>query len=177
MNNGWIKLYRKSLKSSIWDNHNAWRVWCWCLMKTSHKESKFPFNGQDYILKPGQFITGRVKACKELRLTNQKYRTALEYLKSSQRINVKTTNKFTLISVINWGKYQIDNQQKENDLTNKQPTDNQPVTTYKKNKNVKNYYVFSDKTEGFLDKRDNTWKEVDTYKKLGNIYLKELDGK
>jgi len=37
-----------------------------------------------------------------------------------------------------------------------------------------NYFVFSDKTRGFLDKRDNVWKECDTFQKLGEIYLKEL---
>lgn len=143
MNNGWIKLHRKSLESSIWTNPFVWMVWCWILLKASHEPQRFPFNGKDTEIRPGQFITGRDRACVEIPTsTPQKLRTALKYLKSTSRITIKSTNQFSLISVVKWSDYQNGNQQNNQQpnqrITNEQPTDNQRITTYKKDKNVKN---------------------------------------
>lgn len=141
MNYGWIKLHRKTLKSSVWEKPNVWRVWSWCLLKANHKTQKFPFAGNDIIIKAGQFITGTNKACKELELTCQKYRTAINYLKNSKRITTKSTNQFTIITVINWRKYQpIDydnNKQISPKLTNEQQTANKRLTTNKKKKKIR----------------------------------------
>lgn len=115
-------------------------VWSWCMLKANHEDTKFPFNGEDIIVKKGQFITGRDKATKELppQVSSQKWRTAIEYLKSTSRITIVSNNKFSIISIVNWTQYQIDNRQTNQPLTNEQPTINQPLTTYKNDKKVKN---------------------------------------
>lgn len=146
MKDGWIKLHRKSLDSSVFENPIIWKVWCWCLMQACFEEQKFPFNGQDVQLKAGEFITGREKACKTLNLPAQQYRTAIKYLKSTSRITIKSTNRFSIISIVSWDSYQSQeslsntqiNQQTNQPLTNKQPATNQPLTTYKNDKNVNN---------------------------------------
>jgi len=108
---GWIKQHRKSLESSIWADPIIWYVWCWCLFKASHTGNKFPFNGEDIELEPGQFVTGRVKALQEVHTTESRYKRAIDYLKSSNRISSKSTNKYTIITVLNWKYYQTDIQQ------------------------------------------------------------------
>ena len=35
------------------------KLWSLCLMKASHKESRFIFNGQEIAVSSGQFVTGR----------------------------------------------------------------------------------------------------------------------
>ena len=137
---GWIKIHRQSLNSSVMAKPKTWYIWCWCLMKATHVSQKFPFNGKDVELKPGQFITGRSKALKELKkITPMSYRIALDYLKTTNRITIKTTNKFTIISICNWDEYQVKTTSKTTSkTTNQQPTSNQPATTYKNNKNKKN---------------------------------------
>ena len=138
MNNGWIKLHRKSLKSSIWGNPTYWMVWCWCLLRANHEEHSFPFNGKDISISEGEFITGRKKAVAEIpTLTPQKYRSAIKYLKSTSRITIKSNNKFSLIKINKWEDYQGSNQLDNQQITNKQPTNNQQITTYKNDKNDK----------------------------------------
>ena len=144
---GWIKLHRKSLESSVFQNPTIWAVWCWCLVKASHKLQKFPFNGKDIEIKPGQFITGRVIGASECHISEQSWRTAMGYLKSTSRITSQSSNKFTIITILKWEEYQTTNQQSNQPLTNQQPTSNQPVTTYKNDKNVKNDKNFN--TENF----------------------------
>jgi len=176
-NNGWVKLYRKSLASSVWDKPNVWRTWCWCLMKANHKETKFPFNGKDIIIKKGQFITGIDKACKEIKLTRQKYRTSLDYLKNSSRITTQTTNQFTIISVIKWDLYQTINTPDNKQITNEQQTDNKRITTYKniKNdnneKNVKNSIA----KQSFAGKDINSL--IDLFKPINPSYEKFFSNK
>lgn len=132
--NGWIKIHRKFLNSSVFDNPILLKVWFWCLMKANHTTSKFPFNGADMEVKAGEFITGVKVACKELKLTQQKYRTCITYLQNTERISLKSTNRFTVISVNKWADYQTTNKP----ITNQQQTNNIPITTYKNDKNVKN---------------------------------------
>lgn len=125
MNNGWIKLHRKTMDSTVWKNPETVMVWVWCLMKATHEEFKFSFNGDDITIKSGQFITGRYKALEELPgISEQKWRTCIKYLVNTQRLTSESTNQFTLISVKNWSKYQDANQQTNQRLTNEQPTTN-----------------------------------------------------
>lgn len=141
MDNGWIKLHRKSMESTIWKNPMVWFVWSWCLMKANHKDNQFPFNGKDIVVKNGSFITGLNSAQSQLpTLSIQNIRTALDYLESTNRITIKSTNKFSVITIVKWEEYQQDNKQTNKPLTNEQQTTNKPLTTnknVKKEKNVK----------------------------------------
>lgn len=139
--NGWIKLHRKSLDSSVFDDADTWKVWCWCLMKANHEPADFPFNGKDMHVDRGQFITGQDIATKELHMSIQKWRTRMFYLKSTGRITRKVTSKFSLISIVKYGDYQ-DKQLEStgkvtSNLTSQQQASNRPVTTNKNEKNEK----------------------------------------
>lgn len=140
---GWVSLYRKTIDSSVFQNSTNWHVWSWCLLKANHKDRSFMFNGKDILVRRGQFITGREKALTEMPdLSAQRYRTALNYLKSTSRITTKSTNKFTIITVCKYDNYQNNNlqsdQQNNQPVTNHQPTSNQPVTTNNNDNNDNN---------------------------------------
>jgi len=136
---GWVRVYRKSIDSTVWKNPNVWFVWSWCLLKATHETHKFPFNGEDIEIKAGQFITGINKAINELNgLSAQNYRTAITYLKSTGRITTQSNNKFSIITIVKWEDYQKDNTKLTDKLTNEQQTTNKPLTTYNNNKNDKN---------------------------------------
>lgn len=93
---------------------------------------------------PGDFIFGRKKASKELKISEQSIRTFVEFLKTSQNITIKTTNKYSIISIVNWDTYQNEetstNQQINQQLTNNQPTTNHKQER-KKEKKEKNKYM------------------------------------
>jgi len=139
---GYIKTWRKVIESGWLKNHKLWAFWSWCLLKASHKECKTMIGFQEITLCPGQFIFGRKVASKELNLTEQNVRTCLEKLKTMENLTIKTTNKYSIITIINWDIYQgngfEDNQQIIQQLTNNSPTTNQQLTTNKNDKNDKN---------------------------------------
>ena len=142
MHRGYIKLWRKSLDSSTWSNPNVWRLWCWCLMKATHKPLKCLIGFKEIVLEPGQLIFGRKKCSIETGISEQTVRTCLQVLKSTSNLTINSTNKFSVISIINWDSYQVGdcdtNQQNVKQTTNSQPASNQQVTTNKNNKNIKN---------------------------------------
>jgi hypothetical protein len=81
-------------------------------------------------LQPGQFVFGRKRAAAELPLTEQTIRTCLKKLKKLQNLTIKSTNKFSIITIINWDTYQAINQQ-DNQQTNQHVTSSQPAANHK----------------------------------------------
>lgn len=141
MNRGYVKLWRKSVDSGMLQNHKLWVFWSWCLMKASHKNCNHLVGFQDVKLQPGQFVFGRKSAAIELAMSEQSIRTCLNILKKMENLTIKSTNKFSVITIINWGAYQQD-QQTNNHQGNQQATSKQPASNHKQEckecKNVKN---------------------------------------
>jgi hypothetical protein len=142
MQRGHVKLWRKSLDSGLIQNPNLWTFWTWCLLRASWKERDCVFNMQVVKLEPGQFIFGRKAASDELMMTQQVIRTCLKKLKTMQKLTIKTTNRYSIISIVKWDTYQqqqpADNQQVNQQLTSSQPTTNQQLTTNKNSKELNN---------------------------------------
>lgn len=111
-------------------------------MKANREPSKF----KTYTIERGQCIIGRKTLQLQTGISEQSIRTALERLKSTNEVTIKTTNKFSIITICNYDKYQdkkenINQQIKQasnQQLTNKQPTTNQQLTTSLEVKKIKN---------------------------------------
>jgi hypothetical protein len=115
-------------------------------MKASHKNIHSVIGFQDIEILPGQFIYGRKKASEETGLSERETRTCLQSLIKMQNVTIKTTNKFSIITIINWDSYQAqdedNDQQNDQQLTNNRPTTDQQLTTYKNEKNEKKRNIF-----------------------------------
>lgn len=138
---GWIKLHRQVLDNGWLKKHKIFIFWTYCLLKAVHKETKVIISSEEIELKPGQFIFGRKKAAKDLNLSEQEIRTCIKFLKRAGNITVKSTNHYSLISVVKWNFYQNEhldyNQQNNQHLTSSQPSLNH-IKKYKNNKIQKN---------------------------------------
>ena len=126
MQDGYIKLWRKSLDDSLWQNISIWRFFEYCLLKATYREHTALVGMQEIHLEPGQFVFGRKVASEESGLSERTIRTCVEKLKNMRKLTIKTTNKFSIITVVNWGRYQteeiINDQQNDQQTTNKRPT-------------------------------------------------------
>lgn len=137
MHRGYVRLYRKSLDSGLIRNHNAWILFTYCLLKATHKQYKAVVGNQEIFLKPGQLIFGRRLASEETGLSEQQIRTALRTLAIFGILTIKSTNKFSIITIVNWDVYQKEDGQ-SNQQINQQSTSNQPHTKTKEHKNNNN---------------------------------------
>lgn len=121
MNRGYVKLWRKSLDAGWLQNHKLWTFWTYCLMKANHRENfKVIVRNQEIILQPGQFIFGRKVAADETGLTEREIRTVLAFLANAGNLTIRTTNRFSIITIVNWPIYQ--SSESENDQQNDQQT-------------------------------------------------------
>lgn len=146
-------------------------VWSWCLLKANHETHKFPFNKQDLEIKRGQFVSGIEKAIQEMPITSQNFRTAIKYLKSTGRLTVKSTNKFSIYTIVKWEQYQSNNDKltgkSTGKLTNHSQATNKPLTTYNNvnNDNKKKPFYKKWNTPLYKDRNDKWW---DISKGTGN---------
>ena len=140
MERGYVKVWRKLLDSGLLRNGPAWQVFGYLMLKASHKDASFLMAGAAVNLLAGQAIIGRKKAADDLGLSEQNIRTALKLLEKLEIINQQPTNKYTIVSFVNWHTYQhcqpTDNQQPNQQLTSNQPAANQQLTTSKEFKNL-----------------------------------------
>ena len=138
-NNGWIKLHRKLLDNPVvMKDSDHLAVWIYLLLNASHTEYPVLFGGKKISLKAGQIITGRKSIASTLGISESKVRRILDLFEIDQQIDRQRSNKNSLVSILNWDKYQIFDQQIDQQATNKRPTTDQQVTTNKNNKNIKN---------------------------------------
>lgn len=122
------------MQSSVYDDDALFKLWCTCLMKATYKKREVVFNGEIITLLPGQFITGRKALAEELNTTERKVRTRLQVLEKLQNVTIRTTKRFSVITVINWDIYQGQDEKRPSE----RPTDDQQTTTNKKGKKEKN---------------------------------------
>lgn len=132
---GWIKLHRKLLDSPIFQNEKLFKVFAYCLMKTSHKDHTQLVGRRVVELEKGQFVFGRKRASEELRLKESTVRDYIKLLENLGTIVVKSDNKFSVITVVNWAIYQSMEENSDSKNDNKSTTNQQQINT---NKNVKN---------------------------------------
>jgi hypothetical protein len=128
---GWIKLHRKLLEWEWYDEPNTFRLFLHCLLKANHKDKKY----RGEVITAGTFYTSRDLLSKETGLTGRQVRTSLNRLKTTNELTIKSSRKGTVIEVVNYTKYQVIDQQNDQQATNKRPTGDQQATS---NKNVKN---------------------------------------
>ena len=115
--NGFILLHRK-LKQWGWYKDSVVKdLFLHLLLSASFKD--FEWMGRQ--LKAGQLITGRKRLAEELDFTERQIRTALDKLKSTGEVTIETTNKYTIITVVNWEDYQGLDKIATSKTTNKRP--------------------------------------------------------
>lgn len=106
MERGYVKLWRKTLDSGILQHPTAWQVFGYLLLMANSKPHRRIIAGVMTEAKPGEVITGRERLAEELGLSVQQIRTALNLLKKLEIVTIKSTNKYSVISLVNWDRYQ-----------------------------------------------------------------------
>ena len=134
-NNGWIKLHRSLLNWEWYDDIPAKTLFLHLLLTVNFESNLW----HGVTIERGSTITGRFELAKQTGLTPQQVRTALTKLKSTSNLTIKSTNKFTIISICNFEKYQDQSTSKiTSNPPNEQPTNNQQITTLKEEEEYKN---------------------------------------
>lgn len=105
MINTFVKLFREFEHWGWYKNGNTKDVFIHCLIRAVYVETMF----EGILLKPGQIIYGRKKWARDLGMSEQNVRTAINHLITTGEITKVSTGKFSIITVVNWEKWQVQN--------------------------------------------------------------------
>lgn len=114
--NGFIKLHRRFLKWEWYNDINSRILFLHCLLRANHE----PTIWQGQEIKRGQFITSLSNLAKEVGLSVQQVRTALDKLKTTHEITHETTRHNSIISINNWNKWQTNQHTEQHQNNNRQ---------------------------------------------------------
>ena len=121
---GWVTLHRKFLQWEWFDKPEMVQLFIWLLLNANYADKKW----QGVELKRGQLVITTTKLREALKFTEQRTRTCLERLKSTGEIITKSTNRFTIVTICNYDKYQdvdFPSNGQNNGQSNGQTTDEQ----------------------------------------------------
>lgn len=121
----WIKIDRKIMQWEWFAKPEMVQLFLYLLLKANTEDRRW----QGMEVKRGQLVTSVATIQKELGLTRQKTRTCIERLISTNEITTKSTNRFMVITICNYGKYQnvaSETNQQNNQTANHQATIKQP---------------------------------------------------
>jgi len=101
--------------------------------KANYKDSEW----RGRTIKRGQCVVGRRSLSKATGITTQMTRTCLERLKSTREVTLESTNKFTIVTIVEYEKFQSNEKDQPTNQPAFSPTSNQQLTTSKEGKESK----------------------------------------
>jgi len=152
---GWVKTHRKIVAWEWYKEPYMFHLFSHLILSANHEPGKW--KGIDIL--PGQVVTGRYSLSKETGISEQSLRTCLNRLKSTGEITIKSTNQFSLITIMNWPLYQgTSTNDSTNEPTSDQPATNQRPTTNKNVKKERKFFVQPtlDEVKAYCRERNNT---------------------
>lgn len=138
MNRGYIKLHRKLLDSFFYDDPQAVFLWIHLLLTVNYVDKDFMFNQKRRTCKKGSRVTGILKLSEETGINKSKIERLLKLFESENLIERQRTNKFSIISIANWEKYQVDENQDEKRTRSEREASEKQVRTTKERKKERN---------------------------------------
>lgn len=166
---GFVMLHREILNWEWYESPETSRLFIHLILKVNYTDKKW----QGFEVKRGQLITSANHLASELKLSVQQIRTALKKLESSDYITRKTTNRFTLITIVNYNNRQLPstliNNQKHTQKTNDQQSSNNQVTTTKESNNENKF-----NKEKIELRKENFKKQVFEHSQYSKKILKDF---
>ena len=133
---GWFKLHRSIVESSVFEDAEVLKLWIWLLCNVAYSEHDVVFYGKVIHINVGEIPTGRKKISQQINMSESKVYRALNILKKLGNIKIKSNNKYSIITVANWEKYQSEVQNFNIKITAERQQNNNKTTVKKQQKNT-----------------------------------------
>ena len=189
---GFIYLHRKLKSHWIFQESDYLKTWIHLLFDAAYEDGSMLVGKQIVQLKRGQLVFGRKAYGAKIGLSEGRLRRFLNLLKDEGMIDQQTTNKFSIISIINYDDYQThDKQTTIKQLSNdKQTTTNNKYNKYNKTfrpklSEVMDYFAeknclnhaeeffeyWEDKDWSFYCKKTKTRKEITQWRRQAGRWI------
>lgn len=122
-----IKIDRNILKWRWYEDANTFRVFVHLIIKANIRDADF----ERITVKRGQLVTSYAHLARDLGISVRNARTAIEHLKLTGEVTIRSYAKYSVITVLNYDYYQ------ENRQAKRQASDKQPTSSRQQSKNAK----------------------------------------
>lgn len=133
MDGSYIKLSRGLLDWEWYSDINTTRAFIHMLLKANWRDGNF----KGVPVPRGSFVSSIGKLANETGLTEREIRTAISHLKTTGEVTSKTTNKFTVFSVVKYDLYQASDKQNVSKEPSKRHSNDIQTTTIEEKKEWK----------------------------------------
>lgn len=134
MNNGWIKIHRKITEWEWYTETKTFALFLHLLLICNFKKTSW----RGIELQQGETIHSLGRLAKDTGLSIQNIRTAISNMISTGELTERQHNKYRILKITNYMKYQITNTDSNIELTGIQQGANKEVTIDKERKKDKN---------------------------------------
>lgn len=121
----YIKISRNILEWEWYRNINTKVLFLHMLLKANWKEGRF----EGTTVPRGSFVSSIKTLAMETSLTEREIRTGISHLKSTGEVTSRSTNKFTVFTVVNYNLYQASDRQDDNQPTSERHSNDKRTTT------------------------------------------------
>lgn len=129
---GWVSIHRQMSENDLWtcEVFSRGQAWVDLIILANHKESYFYKRGVKIEVKRGELSWSEVALSQRWKWSRNKVRKFLKDLEKEQQIEHQKTNVTTRIKLINYEKYQSNEQQIEQQKDTKWTPKEQQKDTY-----------------------------------------------
>ena len=119
---GWIKIHRSIFRNPWMLRPNVLAVWMYILGRVNWRPTDVVFEGKRITLQPGQGIFKLREIAADLRISRGTLFRVIDVLKTETQIETQTSPRNTLVTVVNWKKYQLAGTQNGTQVGHKRDT-------------------------------------------------------
>ena len=106
MNRGFVVIWRKLQEATFYKDSCAFHLAIHLILKANHESRKLLFNGKALLIERGQCICGRDVLAQETGMNSSLVYRKLKILKEVGFLDIKSNNKYSLITICNYSAYQ-----------------------------------------------------------------------
>ena len=134
-NKGWVKLYRGQFDHGI--SKKPWcdgYAWCYLYSQANYKPGFVCMRNEYIRVERGQFVISKKKLMAIFGWTKSHLNNLLFALKEDHMIAYRTTHRYTLITIVNYGFYQdkdINDDPQNSPQSGRQPAHSRPTDVHK----------------------------------------------
>jgi len=175
---GYIKLHRSLLEHHLMTNQSYFLVFIQILLRCNHKDKSIIINNKKTLIKRGSFYTSLSKLSEQINIHRSTITRAIKFLQRDAMIETINIGKGTLISCVNYDKYQ----EKRNDSeTIEKRWRNGSETIARTNNNDKNDNIKKKDINKLISKKEsdkneqfNIFESIDNKKKFVKPEIDEI---
>jgi len=171
---GFVKVWRKIKKWEWYDDDETLAFFVRLIMKANWEDKRW----HGHVVPRGSFIAGRKTLAKEFKRSERRIRTLVERLKATSELTSKSTNRFTIYTLVNYEKYQSRDFETTSQVTSqpsgKRPASRQQETTTKEVQEVKEDKEIYIKTQGVFRPPTRGSETMEKFDEFWSIYPKKV---